>query len=304
MEKKINSTAFDSSKDGQTIPPLFDVSGIRQKHLDIRYSSVSPSQKLDIFLPESGSGQYPTLVHIHGGAFMLGDKRDIQIVPWLEALKHGYALASINYRLSGEAIFPAAVCDAKNAIRFLRRNSAKYQLDGERFAVVGGSAGGNISAMVSVTGDKSVFVEEQASGSESCAVKACVEWFGPTDFLKMDEQLAAAGLGPCDHSEKDSPESRYMGGQITTLESEWIQLANPMTYIHPGMPHMFIEHGSRDHIVPCMQSVMFVEKIRKELGYGCVQFEILQGADHADPMFNSEENMQKVFNYLDKHLKE
>lgn len=285
------------------VPPLIDVSLIVNKYLDIPYSGRSVAQKLDLYLPEEGTGPFPLLIHIHGGAFMMGDKRDIQLTPFLEALKRGYALASINYRMSGEAIFPAAVNDCKAAVRYLRANAEEYSLDGQRFAAIGGSAGGNLTAMVCLTAFHPELADDSLGFSDvSCAVQAGVEWFGPTDFLKMDDQLAADSLGPCDHNEADSPESRYMGGQITLLDPAWIQKANPMTYISEDMPPLFIEHGRKDHLVPYRQSKIFVELIEKKLGKMRVWLETLEDADHADPLFETPENMEKVFNFLSLHL--
>ncbi len=285
------------------VPPIIDVSHIVNKYLDIPYADRSETQKLDLCLPEEGNGPFPLLIHIHGGAFMIGDKRDIQLTPFLESLNQGYALASINYRMSGEAIFPAAVNDCKAAIRYLRANADKYNLDGLRFAAIGGSAGGNLTAMVCLTAFRPELADDSLGFSDvSCAVQAGVEWFGPTDFLKMDDQLAANGLGPCDHNEADSPESRYMGGQITLLDPAWVKKANPMTYISEDMPPLFIEHGRKDHLVPYQQSQIFAEMIEKKLGKMRVWFETLEEADHADPLFETPENMEKVFLFLSLHL--
>ena len=284
---------------------MVDVSMIVKKYLDVAYGDQSMAQQLDLDLPEEGEGPFPVIVHIHGGAFMMGDKRDFQLEPWLEGLQRGYAVASINYRMSGEKIFPAGIMDAKAAIRFLRGNAEQYQIDTNRFAAVGGSAGGNFAAMVAVSAKVPELSDlSQGYETESCAVQAAVAWFGPTDFLKMDAQLAASGLGPCCHNDADSPESRFMGGQITKLDPAWVQRANPMTYISEDLPPMFLQHGSRDHIVPVGQSKIFAAAIEEKLGPGRVSFEILAGSDHGSPeFFNTAENMAKNFAFLDQHLK-
>jgi dipeptidyl aminopeptidase/acylaminoacyl peptidase len=118
----------------------------------------------------------------------------------------------------------------------------------------------------------------------------------------MDAQLHENGLGPEDHNYAESPESRYLGGQITKLPPEKVQAANPMTYVHQDMPPMLIQHGRRDHLVPWQQSKIFVEKIRAVCGESRVEYEVLETADHADPRFETPENMEKVFAFLDKHL--
>src|SRR5512137_108243 len=86
-------------------PPAADTSFVKRRFLDIAYAGLSPSQKLDIYLPDEGSGPFPVIVALHGGAFMGGDKADMQVLPMLEGLKRGYAVVAINYRLSGEAKF-------------------------------------------------------------------------------------------------------------------------------------------------------------------------------------------------------
>jgi len=308
----------DHQKRPQGLPPrgpgpggpggnrIADISGIKRKELDIPYARMSQAQMLDLYLPERPAKDargYPVLLHIHGGGFMICDKRDDQVNDWLHFLDEGYAVASANYRLSGEAVFPSAVQDVKCAVRWLRINAARLGLDADRIAAVGGSAGGNLSAMLATSSNRPELLDDSLGfAGVSCAVRACVAWFGPTDFLAMDRQLASIGLGPCDHDEADSPESRYLGTQITKLDPALVARANPMTYIDDSLPPILLEHGDRDHLVPYLQSAMFAEEITKRLGPGRVQFEILAGADHGDPMFGAPTNMAKVRAFLERHL--
>jgi acetyl esterase/lipase len=208
--------------------PQADVSGIRRKWLDLPYATTSKAQMLDIYLPDEGDGPFPVILHIHGGGFAMGDKRDIPVTPYLVGILRGYAVVSINYRLSGEAIFPAGLQDIKACIRWLRANSEKYYLDGNKIAACGGSSGGNLAAMACLTASVSEFDDSRLGNIDyPCNVQAAVDWFGPTDFLKMDDQLAESGLSPRDHNSADSPESRYMGARITEIP-EKVQQANPM----------------------------------------------------------------------------
>lgn len=92
-------------------PPMADISWVRRKYLDIPYAGQSPNQRLDIYLPQEGEGPFPLLIHVHGGGFAFGDKRDDHMNAYLKALGWGWAAASVEYRLSGEAPFPAAVLD-------------------------------------------------------------------------------------------------------------------------------------------------------------------------------------------------
>lgn len=282
--------------------PSADVSQVRRKWLDIAYADTSPAQKLDLYLPEEGDGPFPVIVHIHGGGFAIGDKRDVHLLPLLRGLEKGYAVASVNYRLSGEAIFPAGLQDVKAAIRWLRANGGQYHLDGERIVAWGGSSGGNLAAMVCLTSTVAELDDVSLGNAEvPCNVQAAVDWFGPTDFLKMDEQLVESELGLADHSEADSPESRYLGAKITEIP-ETVRRANPITYIHAEMPPILIQHGRLDPLVPVQQSEIFARELEKIVSPDRFEFDILEGAGHGDPQFESEDNMNRVFRFIDLHV--
>ena len=277
---------------------------MQRKMLDIPYASLSKAQKLDIYLPEEGSAPFPVIVSIHGGAFRFGDKGDNQVMPMLEGLKRGYAVVSINYRMSAEAIFPALVHDMKAAIRWIRANSSRWGFDQQKIATWGGSAGGYQAAMAGVTDGISELEDLSLGNPEQIStVQAVVDWFGPTDFLKMDEQLAEFKVDPKDaHNGAKSPESLLMGAKITEIP-EQVKAANPETYIRPNAPPFLIQHGTKDDVVPCLQSVYFAEKLAAALGPDKVTLELLEGARHGDPRFGSPENLERVFAFLDRHLK-
>jgi acetyl esterase/lipase len=284
--------------------PAADISHIRRKWLDMPYADRSPAQQLDIYLPDEGDGPFPIILHIHGGGFAIGDKRDMHLTPLLQGLRRGYAVVSVNYRLSGEAIFPAGLQDIKAAIRWLRAHAGQYRLDGARIAAWGGSSGGYYAAMVGLTANVPELDDPSLGHPDyPCSVQAVVDWFGPTDFLKMDEQLAENGLGPCDHSEADSPESRFLGAKITAIP-ERVRMASPLTYVHPDIPPILIQHGRRDHLVPVQQSMDFVRKLEQCVSRDRFEFDILEDADHADPLFETEENMNRVFTFIDRRLRQ
>jgi len=283
--------------------PEADVSYVSRKWLDIPYADLSPAQALDLYLPETGDGPFPVVLHIHGGAFAIGDKRDVHVGVWLRGLERGYAVASLNYRLSGEAVFPAGLQDVKAAIRWLRAHAGDYGLDAGRIAACGGSSGANYAAMMGVTADADIFDDPRLGNAECPSeVNAVVDWFGPTDFLKMDEQLAENGLGPSDHSQADSPESRYLGARVTEVP-EKVRLASPMTYVHEGMAPILIQHGSADCLVPVQQSLEFARVIEERVGPDRFELDIFEGAGHDDPVFDTPKNLTRVFDFIDRHLK-
>jgi len=287
-------------------PTAVDVSWIKTKYTDVAYATKSETQKLDLYLPNEGTGPFPVIVEIHGGGFIMGSKSG-EISPMLEGVKRGYALASISYRLSGEALFPAAVNDVKAAIKFLRANAAKYNLNPDKFATWGGSAGGNLSAMAAMSGDVASLVDPSLGNeSVSDAVQAGVDWFGPIYFSTMDAEFKALGttgaMGATNSS--NSAESKYLGKVIGTPEAQsLIEAASPLTYITSSAPPLYIQHGTADRNIPITQSVNFAAKLAAAIGDDKVVFEKIEGAGHGGSQFNAAENAAKILDFLDKYLK-
>lgn len=290
----------------QGSPPPANTDHIRRKFLDVPYAHLSPAQKLDIYLPDKGDGPFPVIVSSHGGAFMGCDKADMQIMPMLEGLKRGYAVVAVNYRLSGEAKFPALVHDVKAAVRWIRANAQRYHFDPDRIAAWGGSAGGYLATMLGTSAGVQELEDLTLGNAEQRSdVQAVVAWFAPTDFLKMDEQLTESGLPPVagmEHSAADSPESLLLGEQITKIP-ELVKAANPETYVTSSAPPSFLEHGTMDDVVPVQSSISLAAKLEQVLGKKRVKLELLEGAGHGDPRFDAPENVKKVLNWLDQRLR-
>jgi acetyl esterase/lipase len=299
-------------------PPMMDVkkapnlSYIKQKFMDVKYGSVSPTQTCDIYLPNDVKGPVPVIVDIHGGAFMLKKitSKDVNELEVVDAgVRHGYAVVSINYRLSGEARFPRAVNDAKAVIRFIRANAKKYNIDPNKVISWGGSAGGNLSAMLGTTGSvKNLDGDNKENLEYSSAVQAVVDWFGPCDFLKYDKQFKESGKVTPFGSvfSPTSGETLYIGQDITK-DKNFTELANPETYI-PTMdkataPYFIIQHGKEDLNIPTVQSVNLATKLKAKLGDDRVYLELIPGARHGDPAFSTKANFEKVFKLLKEHLK-
>ena len=283
--------------------PKGDTAGIKNKWLDVAYASSSAAQKLDIYLPDEGDGPFPVIVSVHGGAFLMGDKADFQVNAMLNGLKRGYAVVSINYRLSGEAIFPAQIFDVKAAIRFIKANATQYKLNPNKIAAWGGSAGGHLVSLLGTSGGvKKLEDKKMGNANHSSNVQAVVDWFGPINFIQMDEDFKKSGKGKADHSEADSPESKLIGKQITTAPA-LVKAANPTTYITKDDPPFFIQHGTVDRLVPTEQSINFSVALQKVLGKEKVTLKLLEGVDHGGPQYETKENIEMVFAFLDKYLK-
>jgi acetyl esterase/lipase len=272
-------------------------------HKDLAYATLSQTQKLDIYLPATGSGPFPLVIMVHGGGFMFGDKADGGGLTGVDALlAAGYAVASINYRLSGEATYPAQILDAKSAVRFLRANAAQYQLNPNKFGAWGASAGGNLVSLLGTTcGVAELEGAELGNADQSSCVQAVVDWFGPIDFLKMQDQLTAAG---CSASTNDasSPESKLVGAPIQTVP-DIVKTTNPMNYITADDAPFFIENGTADCNIPPIQNKNLADALSAVIGADKVTYVSLEGAGHGGSQFETAENLQLVISFLDKYLK-
>ncbi|WP_353226473.1 alpha/beta hydrolase [Novosphingobium sp.] len=268
---------------------------------DVAYGRTSPSQHLDIYVPH-GAGPFPVVLFAHGGAFAFGDKRGMgsglrNAVTAFNAA--GIALVSIDYRLSGEAKFLAAVQDMKSALRFVRANAAEYRIDPARVALWGQSAGANIALVTGMSPGVALFNDPAAiaPGADD-HVSAVVSMYGPTDFLAMDAQLGVAGCGASaqTHNAADSPESRYLGAHITTIPAT-VARANPLAYASAATPPLLLQHGTADCIVPPLQSRILADRVNAVApGRAVLQFR--EGAVHADSAFDAPANLAIMTTFL------
>ncbi len=205
--------------------------------------------------------------------------------------------------MSGEAKFPAQINDVKAAIRFIRANAAKYNLNGAKIAVWGGSAGGALSAFAGTSGDvKELADPNLGNADQSDKVQAVVDWYGPTNFLTMDDQFKQSGIAGQAHNTADSFESQLMGQQITLIPDK-VKQANPETYISADDPPFFIQHGKADVLIPYLQSQDFYDNLKAVLGTDKVSLELIEGAGHGTSEFSATANVTKALDFLDKYLK-
>lgn len=199
---------------------------------------------MDIFMPVHPVAKpAPAVLWLHGGGWERGAKSDNSVA--LSLAGGGFITASIAYRLSGEAHFPAALEDCKCAIRYLRANAARYSIDPDRIGVAGASAGGNLALLVGLTGDNSAFEGSGGWPRTSSRVCAIASYYGPADF--------AAGQSAFDSTKDQNPVSRYIGATFAENPDAYHR-ASPITYVHPGAPPILLVHGDRDELVPIAQS--------------------------------------------------
>jgi acetyl esterase/lipase len=254
------------------------------------YTTQPRPLRLDLYLP-AGTPPFPLVVWVHGGGWQAGDRALSAGHPALRQRERGYAVASLEYRLSGEALFPAQIQDCKAALRYLRANAGTYGLAGDRVAAWGSSAGGHLVALLGTSGGVAA-LEDAGQGHEgqSSRVHAVVDWFGPTDFL----------LQPPGHHQADSPESRLLGCDIDECPGR-VALANPVSHVDPADPPFFIQHGTRDAVVDIAASELMHSSL---LAAGVESTLVrLEGAGHGGPEFSAAANVARIEAFLDRQLR-
>jgi len=237
--------------------------------------------RLDLYLPEKAEGRLPLIVWIHGGGWQAGSKQGCPAVPF--ATK-GYAVASINYRLSQHAIFPAQIHDCKAAIRWLRAYAQQYSLDAARIGVWGESAGGHLAALVGTTGGVKDLEGTGGNMEQSSRVQAVVDCYGPANFLTIPPR---------------STRSQLLGGDPQRLRGKAAQ-ASPVSHVSGNAAPFLILHGDQDNKVPVGQSVELAEALKKAGVEATLR--IVEGGGHGGPGFNTPESRKLIRDFFAKHL--
>jgi len=257
---------------------------------NLEYARVGEkSLLLDLYLPEKPDGPLPVVVWIHGGGWRGGDKEPCRAV-WLAP--RGYAVASVNYRLSQEAIFPAQIQDCKAAIRWLRAHAAAYRLDAGHIGVWGDSAGGHLCALLGASGDVKELEGAQGNLQQSSRVQAVCDFYGPMDLLRFPlppdpKKLNAYAMA-----------FQFLGGPPEENLERAAQ-ASPITYVTADDPPFLIVHGDRDELVPIQQSELLLEALKKA-GVEA-ELHVVKGAGHGFPYDAAITRL--VGEFFDRHLK-
>ncbi len=249
---------------------------------NLEYAKVDrQSLKLDLYLPAKSKAAPPLLVWIHGGGWVKGSKSGVNL-SMLRLSADGYAVASIDYRLTGLQSHPKQIHDCKGAIRWLRAKAGKYGYDATRIGAGGGSAGGHLVLLLGTSGGVKE-LEGNVGGNldQSSKVQAMLDLYGPSDFA-----LFAKG------------KARFAGNKAAEL----IKSASPVTYISKDDPPLLIFQGDKDPLVPAAQSER-MHKLYKKAGLKS-QLHIIKGAGHGGPRFVDKTRSALVKAFFDKHIKQ
>jgi acetyl esterase/lipase len=260
-------------------------------HRDLVYDAVDGTVlHLDLYLPDTRPA--PVCLWLHGGGWARGSRTvraEERLVP---VARTGVAVAAVQYRLSGEAAFPAPLDDARSAVRWLRREGTRLGLATDRIGVWGGSAGGHLAALLALCPDG----RDRDLGDSS--VQAAVCWFPITDLTLRDTDVPEGPPPPFLTGPPPSPsnEARLLGVGSVREATEAARAASPVTHVHPGAPPFLFVHGDRDGLVPAAHSRTLHRLLRAQR----VETSLLLVADanHEDPALDSPPVLAAVAAFL------
>jgi acetyl esterase/lipase len=256
----------------------------------VEYSNPADEHlQLNLARPKTGTGPFPAVLCIHGGGFRAG-KREHYDNLCVKLAERGYVAATITYRLAPKHQFPAAVQDTKAAVRWLRANAQKYNIDPAKIGVTGGSAGGHLAQFLGVTANVPQFEGTGGNPEQSSSVTCVVNVYGPSDFTKSyGKSVDAHEVLPL-----------WFGGNLDTKRDLHIQ-ASPLYWVTPNAAPTLCIHGTEDKYVAHEQAVWLVDKLKA----ATVEAELLtlEGAGHGFKGADAEKAEQALFEFFDKHLK-
>lgn len=250
---------------------------------------------MHIVLPKNAAeSRRPAYVWIHGGGWQ-GGKKDGGVGKVMPMVREGFVGATIEYRLTGEAPFPAQIEDCKCAIRYLRAHAEKYNIDPNRIAVGGSSAGGHLVALLGTSAGADELEGQGGWADQSSEVQAVIDLYGPTDFKAFVTTKGYEG-----HNRAGSPESKLLGGGEVLPNEAGIKRVNPITYVDEADPPFLIIHGTKDRTVPLNQSEAMDHALKSVKVESTLH--IIEGAGHGGPDFAKPRIRSLQRDFLLKHL--
>ena len=260
---------------------------------DVVYKTVNGSDlRLDIYSPKSITHPLPVVLWIFGNRWIQGSKNH---PPPLNLISHGYIIVTIDYRLSGEAPFPAAIQDCKAAVRWIRANAATYHFDPDHIGAWGHSAGGHLAALLGTSGGVAELEGARDNSTLSSRVQAVCDMSGPSDILQLYEAVSNSN-DPMARRSKLSIE-RFLGGSVEQNKATAIA-ASPITYVSKDDPPFLIIHGENDMTIPVSQSKVLASKLKAAGVHVTLVVAEARGHGVGGPRFASE-----ITAFFDEYLK-
>lgn len=257
-------------------------------HKNLEYAQAGEKHLLlDLYLPLESDKPAPVVMWVHGGGWKNGSKERCQAA-WLA--EHGFAVASINYRLTHEAQWPAQIDDCRAAVRWLREHAQQYNLDAKHIAAWGSSAGGHLVAVLGTLSPP----ENEGTSSQ---VQAVCDWFGPTDLLTMPPNVLGNGRTLEDIANSNG--AKLLGGTVRDLP-ELAKQASAYYQVSANDPPFLIMHGDKDPGVPLEQSQKLHDKLQAA-GVDSTLY-VVKGAGHGGKQFQTPEARRTVLEFFQKHL--
>jgi acetyl esterase/lipase len=260
---------------------------------NIEYSNPDDQHlQLNMARPKDGAGPFPAVICIHGGGFRAGTRESFNGL-CLQLAERGYVAVTVSYRLAPKYQFPAAVYDVKAAVRWMRANAEKYQIDPDRIGTTGGSAGGHLAQFLGVTSGVSKFEGDGGNAEYSSSVKCVVNFYGPSDFTKSyDASVDAKDVLPL-----------FLGGNLEQERHRHIE-SSPLYWVTPeAAPTLFV-HGTKDAYVAHEQAEWIVERMKAADVEATLM--TIEDGDHGFRTSSPDvkEKIEKArFEFFDKHLK-
>jgi acetyl esterase/lipase len=253
--------------------------------------------QLDLYRPV-GNGEVPVCVYLHGGGWARGSRTDRAGDRLVPVARSGIAVASIDYRLTDTATFPAQLEDARAAVRWLRTHGAEHGLATGRIGAWGASAGGHLAALLGLCPDDA----DPQLGDGS--VQGVVAWFPPTDLLGLETDEPEGPPPPFRSGPPPSPsfEARLLGLSAASDDPARARAASPLTHVRPDAPPFLVVHGDRDGLIPGVQSRRLVEAL--SAAGATADLMLLAGANHEDPAFDTPGSLGAVSGFLGTVLAE
>jgi acetyl esterase/lipase len=259
------------------LPPAHPGPGGSRVLLGVPYAALPGARplELDLYLP-AGDGPAPVVVFLHGGGWRLGSRRSggpafPGSTLFDRVAQAGIAVASVDYRLSGEAVWPAQVHDAKAAVRWLRARAGELGVDPDRVAAWGESAGGHLAELVGLTAGDAALEGDVGVTGPSSAVVAVAAWYAPSDLAGF------AGDADADPADATTREAQLLGAPPAAVPERAAE-ASPVTHAAAGAPPFLLLHGRADRFVPCVQSERLAAALRA--ANADVELHTYEGADH------------------------